>query len=255
MHIILTPIRADATLSLHRVGDTISINGQSFDLSRLPDGAVLPRTAVDCPWLASDIMRTAGVLRLGLCLPHGADPDASAMVAGEILAGPGRVDLPGQPGADAAADRPGAIDWTAMVLPQHRLEAARVDGRRRMLVWIEGYLSRFTDGVPVAEMQSWPVKAERARAHLATPPEPTLVIEATVLGEDPDDLARKILEKADVFARVTAAVTGLRRATERAIDAATTLEGIEDALRQALARVQSLEQIVGVSGSETADGF
>ena len=220
----------------------------------MPEGATLPRAAVGCAALAGDITRQGGALHLTLTLPHGPDAPEAALFPVPVDAGLGPVDLPGHPSAPMAAPTPGAIDWAAVITPSDRLSAARAGGRRRMLTWIEGYLSRFTDGVPVAEMQGWPVKADRARAHLATPPEPTLVIEAAVLGEHPDDLARRILEKAEVFARVMAAVTGLRRATERAIDAATTVEGIEDALHQALARVPSLEEIVGLSGSETADG-
>lgn len=255
MFITLSPARADAVLSLERKGETLIVDGLAFDLSPLAEGATLPQWAVGCPALAGDITRQGGALHLTLRLPHGPEAPPEVLFPA-LLAGPadGPVALPGQPAGPVPATGPGAIDWAAVITPSDRLSAARAGGRRRMLAWIEGYLSRFTDGVPVAEMQSWPVKAERARAHLAKPPEPTLVIEATVLGEDPDDLARKILEKAELFARVTAAVTGLRRATERAIDAATTAEGIETALHEALARVQSLEEVVGASGNETADG-
>lgn len=255
MIITLSPVRSDATLALHRAGDVLTIDGLAFDLSPLAEGATLPQAAVGCPALASDITRAGGAIRLTLRLPHGPEAPPEVLFPA-LLSDPadGPVTLPGQPAGPVPATGPGAIDWAAVITPSDRLSAARAGGRRRMLTWIEGYLSRFTDGVPVAEMQSWPVKADRARAHLATPPEPTLVIEAEVLGEHPDDLARRILEKAEVFARVTAAVTGLRRATERAIDAATTVEGIEAALHQALARVPSLGEIVGLSGSETADG-
>lgn len=72
MHITLSPIRSDAPLTLYRKGDTLIVNGTELDLSPLPEGAILPRGAVDCPWLAGDITRQNGRLRLTLLLPHGA---------------------------------------------------------------------------------------------------------------------------------------------------------------------------------------
>ena len=85
MHITLSPMRRDDTLTLHRAGDVLTVNGQELDLSALPEGATLPRAAVDCDWLASDITRTGGVLHLTLILPHGpipwpAPPEASAVL-------------------------------------------------------------------------------------------------------------------------------------------------------------------------------
>lgn len=74
MIIALSPVRSDASLTLHRAGDVLTINGTAYDLAPLPEGAILPQAAVDCPWLASDITRQDGRLRLTLLLPHGAIP-------------------------------------------------------------------------------------------------------------------------------------------------------------------------------------
>lgn len=71
MKINLCPIRRDDTLTLSRSGDTLTINGEIFDFSAIPDGATLPRAAVDCDWLASDVERVNGVLTLTVILPHG----------------------------------------------------------------------------------------------------------------------------------------------------------------------------------------
>ena len=53
MHITLSPSRRDDRLTLSKKGDTLTINGEAFDLSAIPDGATLPRDAVACEWPAS----------------------------------------------------------------------------------------------------------------------------------------------------------------------------------------------------------
>lgn len=71
MRITFTPMRREDRLTLARVGDTLIVNGEALDFGPLTEGAVLPRAAVDCPWLASDVTRTRGQVRLALILPHG----------------------------------------------------------------------------------------------------------------------------------------------------------------------------------------
>jgi len=69
MHIILSPqVRGD-TLNVVRHGDTLTINGQVFDFSLLPDGATLPAEAIDCEYIAGPVERVDGQLRLTLLLP------------------------------------------------------------------------------------------------------------------------------------------------------------------------------------------
>ena len=43
MIITFFPLRSDATLALSRQGDVLSVNGEAFDFSDLPEGARLPR--------------------------------------------------------------------------------------------------------------------------------------------------------------------------------------------------------------------
>ncbi|NUB46817.1 hypothetical protein GEU84_020750 [Fertoebacter nigrum] len=96
MHITLTPMRRDDRLTLERAGDTLTINGVAYDLSAIPEGATLPRAAVACDWLASDITRTGGVLHLALILPHGPDAaQATLFPAPLLLEADGPVALPG----------------------------------------------------------------------------------------------------------------------------------------------------------------
>jgi hypothetical protein len=95
MHITLTPARSDVPRRLHRAGDVLTVDGERFDFSGLPDGATLPRDAVQADWLASDVERVAGVLRLTVILPHGADaPDATRFPAPVIDPPDGDIALP-----------------------------------------------------------------------------------------------------------------------------------------------------------------
>ena len=71
MNIFMSPMRQDQTLSVAKSGECLIINGEVFDFSIIPDGATLPRAAVACEWLASDVERIDGELRLTLVLPHG----------------------------------------------------------------------------------------------------------------------------------------------------------------------------------------
>jgi hypothetical protein len=81
MKLTLIPQRRNDALALSLSGDVLTINGEALDLSGIPTGATLPRDAVDCAWLASDIKRDEdGTLCLSLILPHGfiADPWSDA---------------------------------------------------------------------------------------------------------------------------------------------------------------------------------
>ena len=95
MQIILSPIRAETPLTLHRAGDVLTVNGEVFDLSGIPEGATLPREAVACDWLASDITRIAGSLQMTILLPHGANaPEETRHPAPLVLTSNGPVTLP-----------------------------------------------------------------------------------------------------------------------------------------------------------------
>jgi len=95
MKINLSPSRRDNTLILHRAGEVLSFNGEAFDFTDLPDGATLPRDAVDCEWLAGDVHRIDGVLHLTIALPHGANaPEATRFPVSLTLTSDGPVNLP-----------------------------------------------------------------------------------------------------------------------------------------------------------------
>ena len=71
MYISLSPQVRDDRLTLERNGDSLVINGEEFDFSQLPSGKILPRMAVKCSLLASDIKRVDGKIYLTLILPIG----------------------------------------------------------------------------------------------------------------------------------------------------------------------------------------
>lgn len=76
MRLTFSPVRRDDSLSVERQGDTLILNGEAFDFTALPEGAILPRSAIDCSWIAGDVRRQDGVLTIPLILPHG--PSGSA---------------------------------------------------------------------------------------------------------------------------------------------------------------------------------
>ena len=101
MNLTLSPVRRDETLTVSRAGDVLTINGENFDFSGVPDGATLPRDAIASDWIAGDVTREGGVLTVPLILPHGAVPadraeDMAATMFPEpiTLTGDGPVDLP-----------------------------------------------------------------------------------------------------------------------------------------------------------------
>lgn len=57
------------TLTVAKTGDALTINGVAYDFAQLPDGATLPREAVDCEYIASDVTRVNGDIELTLLLP------------------------------------------------------------------------------------------------------------------------------------------------------------------------------------------
>lgn len=95
MKITLAPQRRDDTLAVSKQGDTLTINGEAFDFSVIPDGATLPASAVACEFIAGPVERINGVLQISLILPHGPNP-SQAVAFPEPLINPadGVLELP-----------------------------------------------------------------------------------------------------------------------------------------------------------------
>jgi len=95
MKITLSPQRRDDTLTVIKQGDTLTINGTEYDFSQLPNGGTLPKDAVDCEWIISDVNRVGGELELTLLLPHSADASEAARFPEPIVdPADGQVELP-----------------------------------------------------------------------------------------------------------------------------------------------------------------
>ena len=95
MLINLSPIRSDNSLEIIRTGETLTINDESFDFSQLPNGATLPKEAIDCEFIISDVSRINGEIELTILLPHGANASHEARFPEPItMTTDGQVVLP-----------------------------------------------------------------------------------------------------------------------------------------------------------------
>lgn len=141
-----------------------------------------------------------------------------------------------QPGPDG---QPVAV-WPAPPTEAEALAAVRAGAHATMADFVAGVTGRYTAGLPLAEVASWPTKRAAAVRHLAGDPQPMIAAEAGITGEAPDDLARAILTKADFYTAIIARVTGLRRQTATAIDAAASPEAVQAVLLAARAKAAAL---------------
>lgn len=95
MRLLLSPVNDPRILNITKTNDTLTINGESFDFSQLLEGATLPKEAVDCEFIVSDINRINGEIELTILLPHGANASHEARFPEPInMTSNGRVMLP-----------------------------------------------------------------------------------------------------------------------------------------------------------------
>ncbi|WP_295808871.1 hypothetical protein [uncultured Nitratireductor sp.] len=98
MRISFSPQRRDTTLELSRAGDVLTINGDPFDFSGVPEGASLPQEAIAGNWFVGPVERVAGQLRMTLVLPHGPNPSpAVAFPEALNVTSDGAIDVPFDP--------------------------------------------------------------------------------------------------------------------------------------------------------------
>jgi hypothetical protein len=108
-------LRRNDNLTLRRDGDALVINGAVFDFTPLSEGAVLPREAVDCPYLADDVTRQGGAVQITLVLPIGMDAGEGARFPEPILdPANGAIALPEQDVVEYPSAQ-GVIDWAQIV--------------------------------------------------------------------------------------------------------------------------------------------
>jgi len=112
MHITLSPVRLDETLTATRAGDVLTLNGQAFDFGPLPEGATLPAEAIASDWIVGPVSRIDGDLHLTLRLPHGPNPSQAVAFPEPIhVTEDGPIVLPFDPEPEPEAiEEPAAED-------------------------------------------------------------------------------------------------------------------------------------------------
>ncbi|MDQ1847660.1 hypothetical protein Q9299_05105 [Gemmobacter fulvus] len=239
MHITLTPMRHDLPLALLRAGDVLVINGSAYDFGPLPEGALLPRVAVDCAWLAGDITRSAGQLRLALILPHGAEAGFDQLhPAALLLSQDGPVSAPGLTAPNWPTTAPGNIDWAHLIpaeaLAAAALATAKSAARAEITARISAARSAMITTLPGQQMIYLAKEAE-ARAFLTDPaPDlaayPLLSAEIGITAPNALQLAQIWLNMGDLWRSTAAGLEALRLGSAAAVEAAGTVAEVEAAM-------------------------
>jgi hypothetical protein len=98
MKISLSPMRCEGSLEVSKAGDVLTINGESFNFTSLPEGATIPAGIVPCDWIAGPVERVDGAINVTLILPHGPNPSEAVAFPSTIENPPdGVIDLPREP--------------------------------------------------------------------------------------------------------------------------------------------------------------
>lgn len=69
MNIYLSPVRVDGSIVIKKFGDTIILNDETFDFSRLKDGESLPSDAITSCFFESNVYRENGDLNITIRMP------------------------------------------------------------------------------------------------------------------------------------------------------------------------------------------
>lgn len=119
-----------------------------------------------------------------------------------------------------------------------------------MIAWVDAFNRTVTGPVPADEKLAWVYKDAAARAiDAGTADAAQLALidaEAAITGETREDLAAKIIVKSNLYRQVVAAVSGLRRKTGAAIDAASDPYQYEAILAAAQAEAAALATSLGL---------
>lgn len=133
MIINLSPCRMDGSLEVSKAGDTLTINGEQFNFSRMSDGDTLPVGAFSTMWIAGDVDKQNGELTLNLLLPLPQNySQAQAFPVPLVNVADGAVVLPEPLPSDEPPSeqvpwpaREGVIDWGKLItLAQKEAQAA-----------------------------------------------------------------------------------------------------------------------------------
>ena len=130
------------------------------------------------------------------------------------------------------------------------LDEARTAAHAALLNFANEFLAQFFEGAADAEPLAWVKKEEAARVYKAgtADAKQTAMIEdeAAETGELPATLAEIIIVKADLYTKVIAFTSGLRRATQAELNAATTVEEIQPILDAAKVKAEDKATALGL---------
>lgn len=131
------------------------------------------------------------------------------------------------------------IDWTKMKtsedVQREALALAKEEASTSLVAWVNATTRAITGPVPDDEKLSWTAKEAAARAYLAGTASASdsafLGGEALITGEELSGLCARIVANADAYRAAISCLTGLRRKTFSAIDAAATPAEVKAALQ------------------------
>ncbi|KAB2687512.1 hypothetical protein [Brucella tritici] len=76
----LSPQFSDDEMILSKIGDVLTINGDAFDFSDLPDGGEYPAEALENEFIIGDVQRIDGVIHITVRMPY-TNPEPPQSVA------------------------------------------------------------------------------------------------------------------------------------------------------------------------------
>jgi hypothetical protein len=140
MYINLSPMRMDDSLVIVKSGDTLIVNGVSYNFSPIGEGDTLPATAFNDYWFEQGVGRVDGELRLSIRLPNPWNySQAQAFPTPLVDVPDGRVVFPSPLPDDQGnyAELPpiiepvviGFIDWTKMITKEMKEAEALAEKR------------------------------------------------------------------------------------------------------------------------------
>lgn len=95
MLIKLSPQVSEKNLVVSKKGDTLTINGVSLNFSQLPEGGILPSSAIDSDFVVGDVTRVDGDLKLTLLIPISMDATEEATFPSPLVNPPdGKIKFP-----------------------------------------------------------------------------------------------------------------------------------------------------------------
>lgn len=85
MKITFHPQRRDEELHLAKSGETLFINGEAFDFSDVPEGGLLPASAIKSPFIGGPVTRKDGVIDVHILMPHSAKANDVCRLSRRVL--------------------------------------------------------------------------------------------------------------------------------------------------------------------------